>query len=148
MIYSPSGQFLGYAFIEFENENDLRKAYIEADYMKIHNRRIVVDVERGCTVKGWLPRRLGGGLGKTRAGGDDVNQKYSGRESNKPSIGSSSLDHHRHHRDDSNDKNYQSFTHHHHQSSSFGSSSRQQENSSHHHHHHSGDRSQTSKRHY
>lgn len=147
MIYSSSGQFLGYAFIEFENENDLRKAYIEADYMKIHNRRIVVDVERGRTVKGWLPRRLGGGLGKTRAGGDDLNQKYSGRESNKPSTttGSSSLDHHRHHRDDNNDKNYQSFTH---QSSSFGSSSRQQEGSHHHYHHHSGDRSQTSKRHY
>ena len=27
--------------------------------MKINGRRIVVDVERGRTVKGWKPRRLG-----------------------------------------------------------------------------------------
>lgn len=38
-----------------------------------------MDVERGRTVKGWKPRRLGGGLGSTRAGGEDVNQKWSGR---------------------------------------------------------------------
>jgi len=41
---------------------------------------VVVDVERGRTVKGWKPRRLGGGLGATRKGGDSVNVKYSGRE--------------------------------------------------------------------
>jgi hypothetical protein len=38
-----------------------------------------VDVERGRTVPNWRPRRLGGGLGSTRVGGDEVNQKYSGR---------------------------------------------------------------------
>lgn len=27
------------------------------------NRRLLIDVERGRTVKGWKPRRLGGGLG-------------------------------------------------------------------------------------
>jgi len=31
-------------------------------------------------VKGWLPRRLGGGLGGTRRGGPDVNVRHSGRE--------------------------------------------------------------------
>lgn len=41
---------------------------------------MLVDVERGRTVKGWLPRRLGGGLGGTRRGGPDVNTKHSGRE--------------------------------------------------------------------
>jgi len=39
-----------------------------------------VDVERARTVKGWLPRRLGGGLGGTRRGGPDVNVRHSGRE--------------------------------------------------------------------
>merc|ERR1712048_860392 len=39
-----------------------------------------VDVERGRTVKGWLPRRLGGGLGGTRKGGADVNVRHSGRD--------------------------------------------------------------------
>lgn len=33
-------------------------------------------------MKGWLPRRLGGGLGGTRRGGPDVNIKHSGREDN------------------------------------------------------------------
>jgi len=40
----------------------------------------LVDVERGRTVKGWLPRRLGGGLGGTRRGGPEVNVRHSGRD--------------------------------------------------------------------
>jgi len=40
----------------------------------------MVDVERGRTVKGWLPRRLGGGMGATRKGGADVNIRHSGRD--------------------------------------------------------------------
>lgn len=39
-------------------------------------------MERARTVKGWLPRRLGGGLGGTRRGGAEVNIKHSGREDN------------------------------------------------------------------
>lgn len=41
---------------------------------------MLVDVERGRTVKGWRPRRLGGGLGNTRRGGPEQNTKYSGRD--------------------------------------------------------------------
>ncbi|KAI8638510.1 hypothetical protein BD408DRAFT_422922 [Parasitella parasitica] len=52
-----------YAFIEFEREKDMRAAYKDADGLKILGRRILVDVERARTVKGWKPRRLGGGLG-------------------------------------------------------------------------------------
>ncbi|CAF0919477.1 unnamed protein product [Didymodactylos carnosus] len=59
----------GYAFIEYEKENDMHTAYKRADGRKIDGRRVVVDVERGRTVKGWRPRRLGGGLGSTRRGG-------------------------------------------------------------------------------
>ena len=33
-------------------------------------------------MKGWLPRRLGGGLGGTRRGGPEVNVRHSGREDN------------------------------------------------------------------
>ncbi|OLY80915.1 U1 small nuclear ribonucleoprotein 70 kDa [Smittium mucronatum] len=69
----------GYAFIEYEHERDLRRAYREADGVRIMGRRVVVDVERGRTVKGWLPRRLGGGLGGTRIGGPNQNHTYSGR---------------------------------------------------------------------
>lgn len=75
-----TGKPRGYAFVEFEDERDMKTAYKQADGQKIDERRIVVDVERGRTVKGWKPRRLGGGLGGTRLGGKSVNQRHSGRE--------------------------------------------------------------------
>jgi U1 small nuclear ribonucleoprotein len=37
----------------------MKAAYKDADGLKIMGRRIVVDVERGRTVKGWKPKRLG-----------------------------------------------------------------------------------------
>ena len=37
----------------------LSAAYKHADGKKIDGRRVLVDVERARTVKGWLPRRLG-----------------------------------------------------------------------------------------
>ncbi|CAL1279461.1 unnamed protein product [Larinioides sclopetarius] len=73
----------GYAFIEYERERDMHSAYKHADGKKIEGKRVLVDVEKGRTVKGWLPRRLGGGLGGTRRGGPDVNLKHSGREENR-----------------------------------------------------------------
>lgn len=56
----------GYGFIEFEHERDMKTAYKHADGRKIDNRRVLVDVERGRTVKDWKPRRLGQGLGSSR----------------------------------------------------------------------------------
>ncbi|KAF2678604.1 RNA-binding domain-containing protein [Lentithecium fluviatile CBS 122367] len=53
----------GYAFIVFEREKDMKAAYKETDGIKIKERRVLVDVERGRTVSGWRPRRFGGGLG-------------------------------------------------------------------------------------
>ncbi|KAL8721370.1 MAG: hypothetical protein Q9181_007721 [Wetmoreana brouardii] len=53
----------GYAFIVYERERDMKEAYKATDGMSIKGRKILVDVERGRTVKGWRPRRLGGGLG-------------------------------------------------------------------------------------
>merc|ERR1711970_1073161 len=77
---TKNGKPRGYAFIEYEHEKDMHSAYKHADGKKIDGRRVLVDVERGRTVKGWLPRRLGGGLGGTRRGGPDVNVRHSGRE--------------------------------------------------------------------
>jgi len=74
-----SGKSKGYAFIEFEKEEDMRRAFRAADGMKIEGRPIVVDVERGHTVPNWLPRRLGGGLGGTRIGGKHENVNVPGR---------------------------------------------------------------------
>lgn len=68
MIYDQKGKPRGYAFVEFEHERDLKNAYKQGDGKKIDGRRIMVDVERGRTVEGWLPRRLGGGRGPGRQG--------------------------------------------------------------------------------
>lgn len=42
-----------YAFLEYENEDDMRIAYKRADGRKIDGRRVLVDVERGRTVRDW-----------------------------------------------------------------------------------------------
>lgn len=81
MIHNTkNGKPRGYAFVEYESEKDMHSAYKHADGKKLDGRRVLVDVERGRTVKGWLPRRLGGGLGGTRRGGPDVNVRHSGRD--------------------------------------------------------------------
>lgn len=69
----------GYGFVEYDHEEDMKRAFRSADGMRIEGRPIVVDVERGHTVPNWLPRRLGGGLGGTRLGGREVNVFYPGR---------------------------------------------------------------------
>ena len=74
----------GFNYIPFTNFCFIvvTAAYKHADGRKIDGRRVLVDVERARTVKGWRPRRLGGGLGGTRKGGPEVNTKYSGRDDN------------------------------------------------------------------
>ncbi|KAJ2495472.1 hypothetical protein GGI11_008419 [Coemansia sp. RSA 2049] len=79
MVNDMDGNFCGYAFIEFEHESDMREAYRNGDGIRILGRRVVVDVERGRTVKGWLPRRFGGGLGGARIGDKTQNQREPGR---------------------------------------------------------------------
>ncbi|CAH9067339.1 unnamed protein product [Cuscuta europaea] len=74
----------GYAFIEYVHTRDMKAAYKQADGKKIDNRRVLVDVERGRTVPNWRPRRLGGGLGTSRVGIEDLSQKSSGREQVQP----------------------------------------------------------------
>lgn len=79
LIEDEDGKSRGYAFVEYEKEGDMKIAYKQADGKKIDGRRVVVDVERGRTVRDWVPRKFGGGIGETRKGGADVNLKYSGR---------------------------------------------------------------------
>lgn len=79
LVSDNQGKSRGIAFVEYENEEDMKRAYRAADGMKIEGRDIVVDVERGHTVPTWLPRRLGGGLGGTRLGGKHQNVLLAGR---------------------------------------------------------------------
>jgi len=88
LVQDTVGKPRGYAFIEYEHERDMRTAYKQGDGMKIDGRRVLVDVERGRTVKDWNPRRLGGGLGSTRRGGDEVNMRNSGRDGDRQPQGS------------------------------------------------------------
>ncbi|GMH72261.1 hypothetical protein TL16_g05869, partial [Triparma laevis f. inornata] len=67
----------GYAFVEFGNAKDAREAYNKLDGQKLLDRAVVVDVERGNTVEGWVPMRLGGGIKGRRLGSKNV--KYDGR---------------------------------------------------------------------
>jgi hypothetical protein len=60
------GSSRGYAFIEFASENGVRAAFQNSKGAIIDGRKIITDVERGRTVRGWLPARLGGGLSKAR----------------------------------------------------------------------------------
>jgi U1 small nuclear ribonucleoprotein len=66
--------------MSYEIATRVAQAYKYGDGRKIDGRRVLVDVERGRTVPNWRPRRIGGGLGGTRKGGDDVNVRHSGRE--------------------------------------------------------------------
>lgn len=65
----------GYAFIEYKREKDMHEAYNRADGRRIDGRRVLVDVERGRTAKGWLPRRLGGGLGGRKEKSESSREK-------------------------------------------------------------------------
>ncbi|KAG0180440.1 hypothetical protein DFQ29_000686 [Apophysomyces sp. BC1021] len=80
LVKDTEGKSRGYAFIEYEREKDMKAAYKDADGLKILGRRIIVDVERGRTVKGWRPRRLAGGLGGTRDGRSQQNPSHSNRD--------------------------------------------------------------------
>jgi U1 small nuclear ribonucleoprotein len=80
LVKNEAGRSRGYAFVEFESEDDLKRAFVEADARKIDGRRVLVDVERGRTVSTWLPRRLGGGAGHKRKGHPHENQNWEGRE--------------------------------------------------------------------
>ncbi|KAL0486223.1 U1 small nuclear ribonucleoprotein [Acrasis kona] len=67
IVKDSNGKSRGYAFIEYEDSADATEAYKHGDAKNIDNYRVMVDVERGRTVRNWRPRRLGGGIGNTRA---------------------------------------------------------------------------------
>lgn len=52
LLVVQDGNSVGYGFVEFASEDDLRAAYRKADGKKVDGRRILVDVERGRTVPG------------------------------------------------------------------------------------------------
>ncbi|KAM9194472.1 U11/U12 small nuclear ribonucleoprotein 35 kDa protein isoform 1-T5 [Trichechus inunguis] len=67
----------GYAFIEYKDERSLLNAYRDADGLVIDQHEIFVDYELERTLKGWIPRRLGGGLGGKKESGQ---LRFGGRD--------------------------------------------------------------------
>lgn len=66
IVKDLEGKSCGYGFIEFINKEDMIKAFQNRMNKTIDNEKIIVDVERGRTVEGWRPRKLGGGMGLSR----------------------------------------------------------------------------------
>jgi U11/U12 small nuclear ribonucleoprotein SNRNP35 len=67
----------GYAFIEYEYERDFVVAYERANKKVIDGHSVLVEFERGRVMKGWKPRRLGGGLGGKKESGQ---LRFGGRD--------------------------------------------------------------------
>nr|XP_056715067.1 U11/U12 small nuclear ribonucleoprotein 35 kDa protein [Euleptes europaea] len=67
----------GYAFIEYKDERALLKAHRDANKLIIDQREVFVDFELERTLKGWIPRRLGGGFGGKKESGQ---LRFGGRD--------------------------------------------------------------------
>ncbi|CAH9101273.1 unnamed protein product [Cuscuta europaea] len=72
-----TGASCGYAFVEFETEREMRRAYRDAHHKIVDDSEIIVDYNRQRLMPGWIPRRLGGGLGGKKESGQ---LRFGGRE--------------------------------------------------------------------
>ncbi|KAE8697682.1 U11/U12 small nuclear ribonucleoprotein 35 kDa protein [Hibiscus syriacus] len=72
-----TGASRGYAFVEFESEREMRRAYLDAHHSIVDDAEILVDYNRQQLMPGWIPRRLGGGLGGRKESGQ---LRFGGRE--------------------------------------------------------------------
>ncbi|ERN09006.1 hypothetical protein AMTRI_Chr08g166200 [Amborella trichopoda] len=72
-----TGASRGYAFVEFETEREMWHAYEDAHHSIIDDSEIIVDYSRQQLMPGWIPRRLGGGLGGRKESGQ---LRFGGRE--------------------------------------------------------------------
>ena len=52
-----------YCFAEYVHESSFRNAMTQGTKLYFDGKKMIVDFERGRTQPGWLPRRLGGGIG-------------------------------------------------------------------------------------
>ncbi|KAM4051723.1 U11/U12 small nuclear ribonucleoprotein 35 kDa protein isoform 1-T2 [Anomaloglossus baeobatrachus] len=66
-----------YAFIEYKQEQAIKKAYRDANRLVIDQREVFVDFELERSLKGWVPRRLGGGFGGKKESGQ---LRFGGRD--------------------------------------------------------------------
>ncbi|XP_015251711.1 PREDICTED: U11/U12 small nuclear ribonucleoprotein 35 kDa protein [Cyprinodon variegatus] len=67
----------GYAFIEYKEERSVSRARRDADKLLVDQHEVFVDFEQERTLRGWVPRRLGGGLGGKKESGQ---LRFGGRD--------------------------------------------------------------------
>lgn len=67
----------GYAFVEYETEAEAEEAYRKANRINLEGNLIFVDFECERLLKGWKPRRLGGGFGGKKESGQ---LRFGGRD--------------------------------------------------------------------
>jgi U11/U12 small nuclear ribonucleoprotein SNRNP35 len=72
-----TGASRGYGFVEYETEKEMLRAYEDAHHSLIDGREIIVDYNRQQLMPGWIPRRLGGGLGGRKESGQ---LRFGGRD--------------------------------------------------------------------
>ncbi|CAM0952389.1 unnamed protein product [Alopecurus aequalis] len=72
-----TGASRGYAFVEYETDREMRRAYEDAHHSIIDGSEVIVDYYRQQLMPGWIPRRLGGGLGGKKESGQ---LRFGGRE--------------------------------------------------------------------
>ncbi|CAK9205771.1 unnamed protein product [Sphagnum troendelagicum] len=72
-----TGASRGYAFVEYETEKEMLHAYETAYHAMVDGHQILVDYNRQQLMPGWIPRRLGGGLGGKKESGQ---LRFGGRE--------------------------------------------------------------------
>ncbi|XP_050235396.1 U11/U12 small nuclear ribonucleoprotein 35 kDa protein [Mercurialis annua] len=72
-----TGASRGYAFVEYETEREMRRAYMDGHHSIIDDSEVLVDYNRQQLMRGWIPRRLGGGLGGRKESGQ---LRFGGRE--------------------------------------------------------------------
>ena len=66
-----------YAFVEFKRERDARIAWKEMNKAVIDGSEILVEYEQERILKGWIPRRFGGGFGGRKESGQ---LRFGGRD--------------------------------------------------------------------
>uniref|UniRef100_A0A0E0IMA1 RRM domain-containing protein n=1 Tax=Oryza nivara TaxID=4536 RepID=A0A0E0IMA1_ORYNI len=72
-----TGASRGYAFVEYETDREMRRAYEDAHHSIIDGSEVLVDYYRQQLMPGWIPRRSGGGLGGKKESGQ---LRFGGRE--------------------------------------------------------------------
>ncbi|CAL1573489.1 unnamed protein product [Knipowitschia caucasica] len=72
-----TGVSKGYAFIEYKEERAVRRAWRDGDKLVVDQHEVFVDMEQERVLKGWVPRRLGGGLGGKKWSGQ---LRFGGRD--------------------------------------------------------------------